>query len=527
MKFIRTGTLALAGMAAGAMLLAAYPAAAQEESAAEGGEEAGEALPDFDALDGGQALALFRSTEDRWQRDPCRFGAPLLSAMKRGIPDNPLIARLSLFAQALCADEENRYDDGLALIRQYNALDPEEPAVSISLYFADRAEDADYALELISDLEGEALGELDPRIFWYPVRMIERAGRRSDFEAIAFKWFDQSQIAFLDGDMHAALAMNALRHAAREGRADKADELLGYITSPRAYVDMLLMRQYEPLWPWIEARAGQNLTAVGSEDIAMTRARLANAPGDRDRFSDAAHALHFHGDFAEAAALAQSWTAREEAGAEMEEGDAWALNIQAYAFDSMGQVERADAIFERLAEVDPEANPWVVSFVINRASRLVGQGRWEEGLAASEYARTVPGSPYAEMIVARDHACALLKLGRAEEAAAEVQFLRENSREGIGLAATGLLCAGERDEAAELLVAGLRDDVLRSGAIEALQQTEADLFYSQSMLPSARALLAEYPELAALYYEHARDLPDIFIPRAALRREQLALPDWE
>jgi tetratricopeptide (TPR) repeat protein len=227
--------------------------------------------------------------------------------------------------------------------------------------------------------------------------------------------------------------------------------------------------------------------------------------------------------------LARRWQARAERGVTIEEGDAWALNIQAYAHDSLGQTGSADAVFEQLAAVDADQHYWVVNFVINRASRLVGQGRWSEGLTATELARTVAetqGTVYAKALIARDRACALQKLGRAEEAAVELAYLRENWREGVGSAVEGLLCHGQRDEAVGLLLQALRDDQLRSLALSAFIQPELDLFYSASILPTARSLLEDRPELATELARHVRPIPQAYIPQASLRRIRVPLPTW-
>ena len=507
--------------------LTAAPLAAQKAKQADAPAPATATAPDFATMGGAEAFRTFREQRDRVFDDSCGFGVPLLGAMERAEPENMSVVRFAMYIQAICADEERRYEDGAALTRRINALDPAAIETSLSFYFARQTADPDWALEILGGLNDDQIGKLDSRDYWQAVRPINLAGRSEAVDALALRWIDDGKLPFFDSEMWAILAGSALGAAAREGRADMADQLLGYITDPLTYIDLLTDRTYAPLWPQIEARAGANLAEVGAENVAITRQRLTNAPSDRDRFSEAAYALHFHGEFEAVIALAQSWREREARGVGIEEGDAWALNLQAYAHDALGQPERADAVFDELATYDPEEHDWVVNFVINRASRLIGYGRWEEGLAAAQLARTVRGSKYAEMIVAKDHTCALAALGRADEAASELDFLREYKIESVELAALGLLCHGLRDEAAALLTEALEDPGTRESAIGALLAPEADLFYTQSILPDARALMAEYPALAAAFAEHARDLPEAFTPRAAQRRVPLDLPVWE
>ncbi len=503
-----------------AAALVAVPLAAQEIVPAPEPEP----LPDLSAMTGEEVLALFRKTSGRWLREPCTFGVPVTTAMEEKIGKSVPIRRARLYAAAICADEEKRYAEGAALAQELNAVDPAQQDVGLPLYFARRLEDADMALAILGALEGEALGGLDKDEYWATGRMLAKAGRGKDHDALALAWVAGGKLAFIDGDLHEGIAVRGLREAARTGRADLVDTLLLSITSPPSYIDLLTSRDYEPFWPQIEARAGTNLATIGAEHVRMTAARLINAASDRDRLSAAAHALHYNGQYVDAIALAQRWRARSGPDAPFEEGDGWALNIEAYAHDALGQPEKADAVFEELAKLDPDENPWAVNFVINRASRLVGQGRWQEGLKATALAREVAekhGSPYAKMIIARDRACALERLGRAQEASSELAFLRENAGEAIQFAVRGLLCHGQRDEAAALLLAALRDETDRGGALAAFLTDELDLFYTASILPDARDLLADYPELAGELALHMRAMPAAFVPQAALRRVAL------
>jgi tetratricopeptide (TPR) repeat protein len=480
-----------------------------------------EPLPDLSAMSGEEVLALFRKTSGRWLREPCTFGVPVTTALEEKIGKTGPIRRARLYAAAICADREQRYAEGAALVRELNSIDPAEQDVSMALYFARRLEDAEMALAILGGLDGKPLGELERDEFWAVARMVGLQQRGRELDALALRWADEGKFAFIDGDLHEGLAIRSLREAARTGRSDLVEPLLLSITTPVSYIDLLTSRDYELFWPQIEARAGANLATIGAEHVRMTAARLTNAASDRDRLSDAAHALHYNGQYADAIALARRWRERAGPDTPFEEGDGWALNIEAYAHDALGQPDKADAVFEELAKLDPDEHPWVVNFVINRASRLVGQGRWKEGLAASKLARAVAekyGSTYAKMIIARDRACALERLGRAEEAAGELAYLRANWKDAVEFAVRGLMCHDFRDEAAGLLLQGLRDETVRDSAIGAFLTDELDLFYTASILPDARDVLATSPELADELDKHMRAMPEAYIPQAALRR---------
>jgi hypothetical protein len=80
------------------------------------------------------------------------------------------------------------------------------------------------------------------------------------------------------------------------------------------------------------------------------------------------------------------------------------------------------------------------------------------------------------------------------------------------------MCHDFRDEAAGLLLQGLRDETVRDSAIGAFLTDELDLFYTASILPDARDVLATSPELADELDKHMRAMPEAYIPQAALRR---------
>ncbi|MCZ8370272.1 MAG: hypothetical protein O9293_09965 [Porphyrobacter sp.] len=499
--------LALTGVLLSAPLAAKEPAPAP--------------LPDLAVMDSKALAALFTEDDNRWKREPCTFGAPVLAALEAKAVRPVPVRRLRLIAEALCADREKRYADGAQLAVAITTLTPDDPATGLALYFARRLEDAASLIAILRGLDDAALGTLDKDDYWSVGRTVAGLGRRDDLDALALEWASGGKFAFLDTALHEGIAMAGLRAAAKAGRGDLAEGLLVSITSPVSYIEMLRLRSYAPFWPQIEARAGANLATIGDEHVRAARARLTNAPEDRDRFSEAAHALHYNGQFEEAIALAQRWRERAARGKAIEEGDAWALNIEAYAYDSLGQTRKADAVFEELAKYDPEEHKWVVNFVINRASRLVGQGRWREGLKATDLARKVAdahGSTYAKLIIANNRACALERLGRPDEATDELAYLRANWKEGVGLTAQGLLCYGLRDEATALLIEGLRNPAARDRTLGAFATDELDLFYTATILPQASDLLAAYPDLAAELALHSRPMPEAFMPQAALKR---------
>ncbi|WP_253522115.1 hypothetical protein [Qipengyuania citrea] len=495
---------------AAATLLIAAPLSAQQTD---------EQQAAFDAAVLSDRELFAEAQANRWLEQPCDIGVPLFGEILERDFGDTHVARAQLFAGALCEDERDDYAAGMAKVRQLEAGWPDFDFTDLGLYFAVRSNNAAEYFSRMRALDNGQLGEFEPQRFWQGFRMVRDQGAEDRFDDIMLEWIDARRLAYLPADLHAGVAMAALSAAIRHGRAEMAPQLLATIRSPADYLTLLSMREYEAIWPFAAERAGPNLEAITDEYVFWASARLENHPSDRDRFSDAAHALHYAGRFEEAIALARQWRERDGSMASIEEGDGWALNIEAYANDALGRRDEADRIFDQLAALDPEEHPWVVNFVINRASRLVGHERWVDGLEAASLARRVAdswGSQYARMIIARDHTCALAALDRADEIAPELAFLRENKAESYTLAAQALLCVGERAEAVDLLLEGIADEPNRSQVLGGLQPSTFELFYTPSKLPHPVELLDESAELQAAFEQHARVIPEEFTPTASI-----------
>lgn len=481
--------------------------------------------PDYSAMSDAELRQASGSLAEGFYDRACDRSVPLLEEQFRRFGLAELESGLFL-ARSFCADREGRFADAAKWLGSFEERVGRLSMVSYRLYLAERLDDPQMALatlrQLAEDGSGEEVRSLSGDVYFGAARVIRRQLGASELEELALGLFSNGRYALYDVDIQPSLASAALVAAARDARREMVPELLSLIRSPIAYPDLLADRRFENVWPEIEEFAGPNLTRVSESHREWALARLDIASDDRDRFSQAAHALHFDGQFEEAVALARGWREREGAFDAIEEGDAWALNIEAYALDSLGREAEADGVFDRLAELDPDGRPWVVNFVINRASRLVGQKRFEEGLAATSLARTVAekyGTPYAKMLIARDRTCALHGLGRGDEAAEELDFLRANRKEAVFAAVQGLLCAGHREEAVGMVFEGLADEKLRAGVLSKALPDEFELFYTRSELPSMSELVASEPRLQAEYLRWARPIPREFVPRASLLRE--------
>lgn len=311
------------------------------------------------------------------------------------------------------------------------------------------------------------------------------------------------------------------------GALGDVGDMLGQISSPYSYIPLLADRLYEPIWPQIEQHAGPNMANILTRNLQERKSGFEAKPDDKEKRQQYGHSLLFSGRFEDVVTLAAAIDHSDAGSQSWNEDDGWMLNLEAYALDALGDTEAADRIFDQFGKIDhrPGENPWLVNFVINRASRLVAQGRWGEGLAASQLAAEVSkdsGSPYANMLVRKARLCALHGLGRSEETQAVMSDIVENQDDALEVAANALLCAGEREQAARMVIKGLEDDKKQAQFIEALQKPAFELFYAASTLPNIHEELGNHPDVAKVFDRLARPVPDDFIPLVGARRKSLA-----
>jgi hypothetical protein len=268
------GLLLAAPVLAGVALISA-PLAAQQPAT--------EPLPDLANMSVEQLTDLVDGSGDRWSGEPCTFSVPVTQAMLDKASDEPAFRRANLIAQSMCADREQRYADGLRLTQQINALASPSLTVDYALYFAWRLDDIDTTLAILRAVDGDEFDQIRPEAFWRTNRLFREQGRLADMEAVALEWVDRGSLQQMDDMVRSPVAFVALRGAAKAGRTDNVDQLLQAISDPLIYISLLTERDFEPIWPQIEARAGRNLSGVGAEHVRITGERLAAAPDNRAR----------------------------------------------------------------------------------------------------------------------------------------------------------------------------------------------------------------------------------------------------
>ena len=497
-------SLILAGCALVAPLAAAAPARAAPTT------EATAEQPDLEA----SRAAVGEVDADRLMTDR-DYAAGILGHLDRLEPsaagDPRLRAALdSLRLIALVTVE--RRDEARALAERVLARRPREAdAYSGPIYAALVGEDVALLVTAI-----ETASRNVPGIGWPELRsLLDRDFilplfgelRTTDQPALRLRLAEALFRIGWPGDGHGGTA-DYLRSQLIEGRLERGDvqaaaDLAAGINAVDQIVPMIVQPRYDPVLGPGRDRLEILREALAEEDRATAEA-LAAAPEDRRRMLDRVHLLRSAGRNAEALALVEPLIRDVRAAATENEEGMWLINDAAFALIALDRAPEAVALMSQLAALPLEQYPYAISASINYAEILVETGRDREWLDHALRLQSESGdfaSDYGDMWIASAIVCALAGLDRAAEAAPQLERMRPLTDVNPAALTQALLCLGDSDAAAALMVRRLegRDP---DSAILALQ----DYTLSRGVAQAGE----RYDRLTAL-----RERPDV---RAALAR---------
>jgi hypothetical protein len=353
---------------------------------------------------------------------------------------------------------------------------------------------------------------IDPAFMGDTRRVLRDAGQREPVDRTTLMLAD---IGFGGNDLAVrdSYSASAVRLHMAAGRRADAERLLFAIVSRATLIEMLTDRRLEALWPALETSAGPGM--MRTSRIALAAARdHASAMGPAEASPRAAqaretllYALWDAGEQAEALAEGGRALARAEAIAAAGEAQGWLLNEHALLLAAAGDVGAADARLRALTETYASGRRWIISMLINRALMLTDAGRYDAVLALVPQLveeTEAHGTPYARQLVRSAHACALAGAGRSAEARALRSELLAHAEATRTRTAGALLCLGDEEAAAKLLVDALADERQRLGAIESLQPEGTHRLDPRVL--NLRPLLAR-AEVSAAFAREGRELP--------------------
>lgn len=487
--------------------------------------------PDYSAFSDEELGERYEKYAQAENPDHCNTLTPLLDEMAKRETFQTNIENTKRFTAFRCAIDQGRYKDAFAtsanVEKSMGISFPPEFALALAVAAEEYPTAASRIIKMAGSTDGEAIGKLDRQLLSQLSRELALAKNKEMrlrmFRALA----DSPHFERLSPPMRSSIARETITLDAESANFDRVKLLAGELRGPYPFLELLANKTLEPVWPELEEIAGPNLQKIADADVVQKETEFRANPTDREAFQFYAHALHFAGKFEQAIALVRTIDQRPKAMLKATEDDLWAMNIEAYALDSLGRPSEAEAVFDAMAALpfEGERKSWLVNFVINRASRLVGFGQWQKGLDASMLAHRITeqsGSPYAKMLVRKARICALVNLNRKAEAASLLVEAYERREDGYASAARAYLCAGDDDKAAAIVLEALNNPDRRDDMAQDLQPRDFEIFYAPETLPDLRDRLRSRPEIDAAFNKIARDLPERLIPGASIRRRQIA-----
>ncbi|MFC4254490.1 hypothetical protein GRI97_03570 [Altererythrobacter xixiisoli] len=484
-------------------LMLAGPAAAQET-----GTEASFASLSREDIELKVRDYLFAS-----QIDHCVHGVSLGQELRRRLPNEPRSQAMVDYADLNCAAQKGDFQTayrGLVALegRGFKLTD------AFGLYLAERTKDISGSLTrlrrfLLSTVKFPQLSREFPTAY-AAIRMLLEANEAEQLGALALNIMQDAEFTQLDKGMRSDLALLAIDQAVRADHA-VASDLLTEIGSPAALRRLLLLRQYQPVWPAVEQKVGPHFSIADEQYLSQMRLAYEKDSDNSARMRAYVAALWEVGKTADVVSFVEQAAPVGDDFSEIGEDMAWIINIYAFSLDAHERVAEADILFDRLAGI--ENKYWQVNFVVNRAARLTDQGRWQEALAAQPAASavaTASGTDYSRAIAAQVQLCSLSKLGRSQEAAALLPSLRQLGTDAAWPVAEALMCMDRDEEAAALVASTVADPVYGEDfALELLSDTP-DALGESAALPSLKELIENYPSVRDALLKRARLFPEEF-----------------
>lgn len=468
---------------------------------------------------------LAQAIEEAMNRpDPrfCEELSPLWTeALKRSKSLTTALTAMSANMAVQCAIEENRYEDASSLIVRTEAKLGQQPMFdSIALALHSHLREFELAVARVEAIAsrdgGKLLAETDPGLIFQLSSNIARAKRHDLREKMWSAILASAVFAELDPDLRGGAAINLLSVKASNGTLKSEDaKLVDLLGNASAYATMLAERRYEPIWPYMEERAGDGLARIIEVDLTLNTARFEADPESGERLSDLGYALLQAGKISELIDLTARFNAKEADYSTLDEEGAWVVNYMANALMADGRAEEGLAALGKLAALDPAQYPWVVNYVINHGIALAGDGQHEAALKALDRAQPVAekyGSPYARALVTGQRACSLHKLGRSAEAAQHLTLLEQMRPDAPSAVIGFAMCAGRDDLAIAWSLAALANDVSAGSTINELQPAYMSDSPRVTTAQEPYLLLAKSPELTAAFEKVARVVPERFAP---------------
>lgn len=282
---------------------------------------------------------------------------------------------------------------------------------------------------------------------------------------------------------------------------------INYVSDSRTHIQLLADKQYQDIWPQLEAHVGPNLKkSTGNNVLAFQKVFDQHQNNLLNRLG-LAQALLFDSKFEKVIDLVKAPTENLK----IDEHTAWLLDTKVYALEALNMKKEANATSRLLAyiPVNEKNRHWLISFAINHASYLCRQKKWKECYLAAEYAEKFRGTDYAEMLILHLKAESLIEQGKSQLAQPILIKLYNRRKDSYISVVDAMISAGKTKIAAKVAIEALNDDSYRSQMLQHLQKGEFSLrFITSSDLYLKLSLNAEFVKV---FNEKGRRIPDRYM----------------
>lgn len=260
------------------------------------------------------------------------------------------------------------------------------------------------------------------------------------------------------------------RHLER-GDVAAAATVASEVRGIEAVLRLVTARRYDPVHPQVD-RIGRVRAAIAEED-RVSVARLAAAPENTARLVDRVVFLRAVGRDRDVLTLLMPMMAEVRLVVDRHQEGLWLINEAAYSLIATGEIREGLELLRPLATMDLEANPHLVSPIINYVGLLSGLGQAEDALREAERISDIPhASDYGRMWIWSAAACSATALGRHAEAARWIARMETKAVSNRAAMLQMQLCRGDLAAAERVLVAALGAEDDRDQAILWLQDYE-------------------------------------------------------
>jgi len=402
-----------------------------------------------------------------------------------------------LWQTANCAYGLAKYDVAFRYADRATALDPEKEWLQvIRLYFGFRYERPDASLDALQILSRIAPGRVR-EIELGELGELLRAARKLDPDGdrllAAYAALDRAGYVPAAPYFDDSLRMGHARLLMERGRVNQARKLLQGIVDIDSVVELRVDRLFDPLRTDPTFESQLDVLAAVRKDLARSRAAMEANPQLMEAVNLHGVVLRGASRYAEGLALMDKVLARDAANdaayTDADEYRNWIINLRGNFLYAAGRTEegRAAMIAAAGLKEDGQVN---VSNIINLGGYLVDEGRAAE--AVDLIPRIGQASAYGQGWIESIRSCAGAQLGDERLRTAGLDYLKSHESDNPAACSRALLCSGDFDGAAALMIRRLASKDMRTEALLALQITQDS---GESDLPFAREMRARFAAL--------------------------------